>query len=153
MKKIVSLVTLLFSGFTMYSQIDSSLAQFNLLVGSWRYTAQANIYEEHWEKTDDQGLECRAFSINKTDTVSREYFRIEKVADQWRLTAMVQNQPDVFFTLKVAETDRLVFERQENDFPKRVNYMLKPEDQLVVWLDGDLNGQPMKLEYPMKKLD
>lgn len=123
------------------------------LVGTWKYVEGQNTYVEHWEKTGDSIFECKATSTSGSKTTSTEHFRIEKKGNDWLMTAESSNSAPSTFYLKTAENNSLSFERKEDDFPKRFNYDWKKDGTLVVWLDGKLNGQNTKLEYPMKKLD
>ncbi|MFN0177075.1 MAG: DUF6265 family protein [Saprospiraceae bacterium] len=125
---------------------------FDRLLGTWKYVEGQNTYVEHWEKSGNNTFVCQATSASGNKTTSTERFQIEKKNNSWELKAESSNSAPITFYLKTAENNRLSFERKENDFPKQFNYDWKADGVLVVWLEGTLNGQVTKLEYPMKKL-
>ncbi|MBK7871623.1 MAG: hypothetical protein IPJ74_13590 [Saprospiraceae bacterium] len=150
-KFILLLMILLGAQLASFAQKHDDISQFEWMVGKWKYQEQNSIYEEYWEKMDEK-LECTAFSINGKDTVSREHFRIEKLNNQWTFVGIVENGTPSFFNLVNTKNKLLSFEKKEESFPKRINYAQKG-DLLTVWIEGNLNGQPMKFEYPMRKIE
>jgi hypothetical protein len=49
--------------------------------------------------------------------------------------------------------DEVVFENPDHDFPQRVAYQRPSADRLVGRIEGAINGQQRRIEFPMTAVD
>jgi hypothetical protein len=51
--------------------------------------------------------------------------------------------------MSIAISDTMVvFENPAHDFPQRVGYQRRGADSLVAWIEGTMQGQARKIEFP-----
>lgn len=59
-----------------------------------------------------------------------------------------ENNTKVAFKLISADNNTFVFENKEHDFPFRIVYKSLSNDKILAWIEGSVNGQFKKIEYP-----
>jgi hypothetical protein len=100
--------------------------------GQW--ISEDAAYREEWRRSD-QTFVGRGLTITNNDTVFNEKLTISRnqgTLTYWALIPGQNNDQPVGFELTGATTDSLVFENPEHDFPNRISYVKKGEDELFV---------------------
>lgn len=113
---------------------------------------EANFHEE-WKIINDSLFEGRGYVLEKPDTLFSEKLKIK--TDRERIYYCVEMTTGRIAEFKLTEEspDKLVFEMPENNFPSKIIYNKKPDNQLLVVLQGNENGKEIKEELLFSKQD
>ena len=83
--------------------------------------------------------------------------RINWVLGYWEMsspqgTVGGQNdgQPVTFREASFSDS-MVVFENKGHDFPRRIVYVKQGEERMLAYIEGEVNGEYMKMEYPYVK--
>jgi hypothetical protein len=130
-----------------------SLLILGWLAGSWaQRSAEAtmevqigspagNMVLSHWKSTDANG---------KVD-----FFEFEKIAINEEGNVLLAPYPfgteGVSFPATEISESKAVFENPAHDFPRRISYEKLPEDRLGVRVEGEGDGQPLVIEFELKR--
>lgn len=101
------------------------------LVGEWRAENGGTLFIETWRRAADGALEGEATSRSTTqdEVYVQETLRIEQRDGRLYYVATVPSNPGpVSFGLVSCDSDRLVFENAEHDFPNRISYQRSGAD-------------------------
>ena len=109
--------------------------QFDFLIGNWiRTNEQAGrMTFENWEKTDDGTYQGIGFTLEGSDTLSREEMVLQKQQERWLFIVSIRGlENPVPFSLTEITDSSFTCVNDTNDFPNRINYfkeggMLKAE--------------------------
>src|SRR5829696_103049 len=63
-----------------------------------------------------------------------------------------KGQPPATFVARVANSDSVVFEAPEHDFPRRVGYRRIGADSVLAWVEGTVNGKDRRIEFPYRRV-
>ena len=63
-----------------------------------------------------------------------------------------KGQPPATFVARVANSDSVVFEAPEHDFPQRVGYRRIGADSVLAWVEGTMNGKDRRIEFPYRRV-
>ncbi len=144
---------LLFAMLILASCTQPPKISFTWLEGKWAQTnGEANFHEE-WIRVNDSLLTGRGYVVDNSDTLFSEKLKIKN--DKERLYYCVEMATGRVAEFKMVSEapDKLVFEMPENDFPSRIIYNKKSENELMVVLEGNENGKEIKDELLFKKVN
>ena len=124
------------------AQSCASITALNIIVGEWMQQDVKGTTKETWKKISDKTFEGKgqvfdgAGKIQSVETLrlvemSGEIFYIAKVDD---------NEFPTAFKLTECSTSRFVFENSKHDFPKKLTYDFRDQDNLLVSVMGDANN-------------
>jgi len=131
---------------------QSKLESFNWILGFWELNSPEGTVTESWIKTSDSTYSGIGKYIDSAGNVlSSEEIQIVLRDDKLLYIPVVSNQNDgepVVFT-EVSFSDTLiVFENKEHDFPQRITYHKQPGNALLAFIEGDINGENQRIDYP-----
>jgi len=127
--------------------MEPRIEDLGFLAGEWTGTDGTSTWES-WYSTPSGGQILGASKELRGDRVVMIDFEQFQLDDgQLRLTPYPFGNRSVTFTLTdfSAEERRAVFANPEHDFPQRFTYRRAAEDRLVIELEGDMGGGPVKL--------
>jgi len=86
-------------------------------------------------------------------TVFFEFLRIVEEEDGWSgLIASPAGQETARFEMIDFGTDQVVFENPDHDFPQRITYRLTADGKLLGRIEGNVNGAPRTVDFPMTRV-
>ena len=89
-------------------------------------------------------------TVNNGKTSEWEFLIIREGAKGLEYVAKPSGQPEATFTSTSVSSAEVVFENPAHDFPKKVSYK-RDGDTLVASIEGPMNGQTRRIEFPYKK--
>ncbi len=117
---------------------DISISQFSSLLGDWKTTEGLVTYES-WFKRNDTLIQGLGYKLIGKDTIIIETLIIKELNDNIVYQALVLNQNQgrsIYFILRSDNPDSLVFENPKHDYPNRITYIRKQEDQMEIKITG-----------------
>lgn len=134
----------------------SKLDTISWISGYWEMTTpDGSTVTESWIRTSDSTYTGVGKFIDSTGKVlTTEEIVLALRGDKlWYIPAINnQNggQPVNFKEVQFADT-MVVFENKEHDFPQRIIYRKTPDGNLLAYIEGEINGEMQKIEYPYTK--
>jgi hypothetical protein len=129
------------------------VTQFQWLTGCWGFDTPDGRYEEIW--TAPTGNSMLGLSRRIVDGFTREFKYMRIVTSGgggFDFTAMPQGENATRFNSVSFTATEVVFENPENDFPSRVIYESVAPDAVNARIEGTSNGQPMGINFPLKRV-
>jgi len=152
----LNLLVLILIGFctNVNAQKDPSKA-FAFILGSWEMqTAKGKIVEQ-WVQNPDKTLSGKSYRINaKGDSLLTETLKIKKIGKDTFYCSTVTGQnegKETCFKLITTKDEAYVFEDKTHDFPQRIVYQNQGKNDLLAWIEGELNGKSRKSEFRYKR--
>lgn len=106
---------------------------YTFLEGLWKIEGKEQ-YEE-WRLTSNTDMSGWSYKMNGKKKITLETLSIQKNSDQIVYNATVANQNDgktIPFILNKEVKDKLSFENEKHDFPKKIQYTLINENEIFV---------------------
>lgn len=152
MKKYL-IILLCIIGSSAFAQ-KTSLKAFAFLAGSWEMKTKKGKIAESWVKSKDS-LNGKSYRHNLNgDSILTEAVVIKPVNGLLNLcvTGFEQNNLGTTnFKLISSVNNTFVFENKAHDFPQRIIYQNKGKDQILAWIEGEMNGKKIKSEFPYSR--
>ena len=82
-----------------------------------------------------------------------EFLRIAESGGDLVYYASPAGREATAFKMIEVGADRVVFENPEHDFPQRIGYQRDGNDELVVWIEGDADGETPRSEWRWRRVD
>lgn len=150
MKKTVLLLFTSLSFLTLKAQQLSS-KQFSFLLGHWELNNNNGKTSEHW-RSDTKTYTGASFKHNaKGDSILTETIILKKINGTWAfcVTGYEKNNAGTTnFKLISTKNNIFIFENAKHDFPQRIVYQPQGKDKLLAWIEGEMNGKKMKIDFP-----
>ncbi|WP_353720848.1 DUF6265 family protein [Dyadobacter sp. 676] len=125
------------------------------IIGTWvSKRTRGDIYET-WNRKNAQELTGMSYALAGKDTTPLETVRLYFQGKDIVYAPVAAGQNDdkeVLFRLQAIQGNRFVFENARHDFPKRIVYDFKSADSLLAYIEGEVNGQPRRVNYPYKRI-
>jgi hypothetical protein len=119
---------------------------FTWLEGKWVQTnGDANFHEE-WTIINDSLFEGRGYVVEGVDTLFSEKLKIKNDRERLYYCVEMVTGRIAEFKLTSEAPDKLIFELPENDFPSKIIYTKKSDNEMTVMLEGNENGKEIKDE-------
>jgi|GEM_PF-2133212 len=115
------------------------LERFNWLIGSWSDTT--NGFFENWSLSGDSALTGNGLQIKEGDTIFEESLSVKIVDNNWSYVVRYGTE-ETHFTLANEPGDSLVFQNPDNEFPRRITYIKKPDGAFIAIIENP--GEPDK---------
>lgn len=154
MKKISSfalLTVLLAACKGNYAEVD----QMDWIAGNWKGSVQGNEVFESWTRTNDSTWTGTSRFEKDGELLFSEKMTITKRKDIFSFTSVSNEQNDgnaVQFIASEIDPEQVIFENLAHDFPQQIVYKKTAADSLLVYIDGNLNGQANRIDFPLKKV-
>lgn len=134
------------------AQNSSLFEKLSFLDGKWSLKTDKGRTVESWKWINNSQLEGFSYSISHSgDSTVLETLHLNELKGEILFipTGFVEgNNSKVAFKLISAENNTFVFENKEYDFPSRIVYKSLSNDKILAWIEGSVNGQFKKIEYP-----
>ncbi|WP_293785884.1 DUF6265 family protein [uncultured Pedobacter sp.] len=157
MKKIYLCALILFF-VGLYSHVKAQKdpsKTFEFVLGSWEMQMSKSKIVEQWRRGTDKALRGESYRVNpKGDSVLTETLQIRKIGNEVFYCSMVADQNDgkeVCFKLISIKDQIYIFENVAHDFPQRIVYQNLGKNEMLAWIEGELNGKSRKSEFRYKR--
>jgi hypothetical protein len=128
----------------------ADISSLEWLAGCWAYDGRDPGSGEHWMPPLGGTMFAVSRTIRDGQTVAFEYLRITQTGgDSLALFASPSGNEATQFDLVSLTESEIVFENPEHDFPQRIIYRLGDEDTLLGRIEGQSDGQPVAVDFPM----
>ena len=124
------------------------------VIGSWYNKSPDATNSEVWEIVDDSTFSGRSYSIKNGDTVSSEFIRLLQRNGELAYVPTVSGQNNgmpIEFKKTFISGDKMVFEKQDHDFPQTITYQHLAPDSLIAEISGVIDGKPRAIRFPMRR--
>lgn len=136
----------------LFAQHRNSVRDFTFLKGSWTMNTEKGRIVESWKVNKDSGMDGISFSISHAgDSTMLETVKIHESGGSIYYTPTGYgpgNDSTVSFRLISAIGKTFVFENLNHDFPQRIGYQFQSENKILAWIEGTVNNQFRKVEFP-----
>ncbi|HEX7720155.1 MAG TPA: DUF6265 family protein [Woeseiaceae bacterium] len=133
---------------------DTNIARLQWLAGCWASAADESGSGEQWMAPAGRSMLGVSRTIRGGRTVAYEFLRIAEDEDgQIIFIASPSGQAITTFNLLRMSDSEVVFENADHDFPQRVIYRKLAENGLLGRIEGTLNGEERRVDFPMQKAD
>ena len=150
-------LTVLMSTSDLYAQrLDARLKPLKQLLGDWEMSTPGSRIIESWTYLNRKSFQGKSVKVNSNgDTTLLEQIKIQVKDGKLRYIPVVEGQNSgkpVAFTLVSAKSGKYVFENKLHDFPQRIVYWFKSENDLFAWIEGEKNGKPRRAEFRYRRV-
>lgn len=147
--RLIVLATLLIS-----LSAAADISRLGWMSGCWAYDDAEPGSGEYWMRPVGGTMFAVSRSIRDSRTVAFEYLRIEESAEgSLALFASPSGQSPARFDMVSLTNNEVVFENPEHDFPQRIIYRLAQDSRLIGRIEGQFNGRPKSIDFPMSRID
>lgn len=132
----------------------ADISRLSWMSGCWAYDDAEPGSGEYWMPPVGGTMFAVSRSIRDSRTVAFEYLRIEESAEgSLALFASPSGQSPARFDMVSLSNNEVVFENPEHDFPQRIIYSLTQDSPLIGRIEGQSNGRPKSIDFPMSRID
>lgn len=128
------------------------LRLFDGWIGDWVQPGDSLPYYEHWEKVSDSLYRGFGIVSNAGDTQFYEAIELKRSGMDIYYVVRMPGQADaaaVSFKYTGDSSGMAIFTNPEHDFPQRIGYGQPAMDSLVAWVDGLVDGEYQRSDFPM----
>jgi hypothetical protein len=118
--------------------------------GCWDFTRNGRHVVENWTAAEGGTIMGVSRTVSSGKTSEWEFLIIREGAKGLEYVAKPSRQPEATFTATSVSATEVVFENPAHDFPKKIVYK-RDGDTLVASIEGRMNGQIRRIEFPYKK--
>lgn len=126
----------------------NSINDVDWIIGEWFYeSSETERRSEVWKKGGERYIEGQGLKTNliNNETLTLEELNMFLMSGGVYYTAKIEaNSMPVLFQLTKCNENQLLFENQQHDFPKKLDYRLKDENNMEVSVEGDQGGFVLK---------
>ncbi len=120
---------------------ESDVTDYNLdwLTGSWMRKnddAGKKTFEQ-WSKRSTEEYVGLGYTLQDKDTVFKEDLRLIKINGNWNLEVTGVNENPTLFVFTDQSQNSFVCENEANEFPKKIEYVLKNKTLTATISAGD----------------
>lgn len=134
---------------------NKTVNTFGFLVGKWEMKNKTGKVVEHWTKHRDS-LTGTSYQFDaKGDSILTEAVVLKKIDGVWHycVTGFEKgNEGKTNFKLVAWANNTFTFENKQHDFPQKISYQNKGKEELLAWIEGNINGKTRKISFPYVKL-
>lgn len=127
-----------------------SIAQLAWLQGCWSLEMGGRVVEEQWNSPRGGTMLGTSRTIKAGKTSEYEFVIIQERGDALVYEAHPSGQAGAQFTSIKIESDQVIFENKEHDFPQRIGYR-KVANGVEAWIEGTVGGKSRKIDFPYKR--
>jgi len=128
------------------------LARLAWLQGCWEIRAGARTVEECWMRPGGGVMVGMSRTLVDGGFRGREFLILRAAGDTLRYEADPSGQSPTVFTTTTWSDSLVVFENPGHDFPQRIGYRRVGADSLAAWIEGTINGQERRIEFPYARV-
>jgi hypothetical protein len=124
------------------------------LAGCWASDGDEPGSGEQWTRPAGGSMLGVSRTIRDGKTTAFEFMRIiESEHGELHYIAAPSGQSSTVFVMSSISGSEVIFENPDHDFPQRVAYRHLPDSRLMAWIDGTVDGQRRRVEFPMSEVD
>lgn len=133
----------------------TKLESINWILGYWEMSSPDGTVTESWIRTNDTSYSGVGKFLDSTGKMltTEEIQIVLRNNELWYIPSVNgQNggQPVSFKEASFTDT-MVVFENKEHDFPQRIVYVKKSDSTVLAYIEGDMDGEHMRIDYPYLK--
>lgn len=130
----------------------SKLDKIEWVLGFWEMVSPEGKVTESWIRTNDSVYS----GIGKYTDTAGQTLTTEEISIVLRdgkllyiplVSGQNDGQPVIFSEVTFSDT-MVTFENNNHDFPQRIVYVKQGEGKMLAYIEGEMNGEPARLEYP-----
>ena len=129
---------------------EADLEALHWLSGSWTGSAKGVDMEEHWSAADGGLMTGMHRDVSGGKVVLFEFLRIEERDGTLIYIALPEGGNETEFPLKSIDSEEVVFENPEHDFPQRIIYRRTGRD-LTARVEGDVDGKEESYQWKWER--
>ncbi|MBW7913538.1 MAG: hypothetical protein H3C54_07555 [Taibaiella sp.] len=133
----------------------SKLDKMAWILGYWEMVSPEGKVTESWIRTNDSVYSgIGKYTDTAGQTLTTEEISIVLRGDKLLYIPLVSNQNDgqpVIFSEVDFSNTMVVFENINHEFPQRIVYVKQGDGKMLAYIEGEMNGEPARLEYPYTK--
>lgn len=152
MKIYYTLLLLLFASCAGKSE---SIDEIEWINGDWHAKVQGNEVFESWERENDSSWIGKSKFVKEGKTLFTELMSIRSRKNKLVFISAVSDQNDaekITFTEANYEKNKIVFQNKTHDFPQKITYQKKNDQEMLAYISGDLNGKKERIDFNFKKV-
>jgi hypothetical protein len=142
------MITLFVAALVMLSQSAPNVGDLAWLAGCWESSRAGRHISEQWMAPEGNTLMGMSRTVAGGKTSEYEFLLIREGARGLEYVAKPSGQAEGTFTSVRVSANEVVFENPTHDFPTRVIYQRRPAGGLTAAVEGTMNGQSRRIEYP-----
>jgi hypothetical protein len=142
------MITLLLYVLAASPQAAPHVSDLTWLAGCWESTRAGRHISEQWMAPEGNTLIGMSRTVAGGKTSEYEFLLIREGARGLEYVAKPSGQAEGTFTSVRASANEVVFENPTHDFPTRIIYQRRPDGGVTAAVEGMMNGQPRRIEYP-----
>jgi hypothetical protein len=132
----------------------AEISDVSWLSGCWASDDGEPGSGEQWTSPAGGSMFAVSRTVRNNKTTAFEFVRIVETEDGGLLyIALPSGQALTTFVMISISADEVVFENPDHDFPQRVAYQRPSANRLVGRIEGEINGQQRRIEFPMTAVD
>lgn len=129
----------------------ADITQVAWIQGCWERNSPQSTAEEHWMAPRGDNMVGMNRSVRDGRLGSHEFLIMRQQDGRIAYEAHPYGQAATVFLSITVEDGLVVFENAEHDFPQRIGYRRVGADALEAWIEGTLNGQPRRIDFPFQR--
>ena len=118
--------------------------------GCWDVTRNGRHVVESWTSAEGGTIMGVSRTVSSGKTTEWEFLIIREGVKGLEYVAKPSGQPEATFTATTVSAAEVVFENPAHDFPRKIMYK-RDGDTLVASIEGPMNGQTRRIDFPYKK--
>ena len=134
------------------SKPEEFVASLSWLSGTWRGPMGGAVYEAYYSTPDGGRVLSENRMLKDGKTVFYEFESWSVVGGKVVMQPYPGGKQAAPFTLKDISERKVVVENPKNDFPSRVVYHRKTDDNLVITLSDPHGGSPKQQVFNLKRV-
>lgn len=119
------------------------------LLGDWKRTndQKGRVTFESWKKINKDQYEGIGYTLVQTDTVSKEYMKLQQIQGQWSLFVRTSDDAAIVqFDVANAQEQAFVCVNEAHDFPTHIAYQ-RVGDKLM----AKVSNKEMEIDFVFVK--
>ncbi|MEO8664979.1 MAG: DUF6265 family protein [Ignavibacteria bacterium] len=124
------------------------------LEGEWTMPYKDGELVEKWEKKYNKMLEGETIFLKGDEEQQQESIKLFLKDGRIYYTPIKDGKEEdepVEFSLISNEKRKFIFQNKEHDFPQRIIYELRSNNELVATIEGETSNGPKKIIYRYKR--
>jgi hypothetical protein len=134
------------------SQQSRTIHDISWLEGCWMASSGPRTVEENWTVPRGGTMIGVSRAVRDGRLTGYELIILKEDGGTLVYEAHPSGQAPNEFRATVITATSAVFEDPDHDFPQRVCYRLVGPDSLLAWVEGTINGQEKRIEFPYTRV-
>ncbi|MFN8549544.1 MAG: DUF6265 family protein [Candidatus Eisenbacteria bacterium] len=121
------------------------------IAGCWENHYDNGSYDEQWMAPKGNLMLGMSRTVIAGQAIEHEFLRIVEENDQLLYFARPSGQEEVVFRAAQLSDSLVMFVNPQHDFPQRICYQRNRDGSMLAWIDGQHEGEPRRVEFPMRR--